>query len=146
MESTVLAAVFAILATYFLIVIVWYVVQVIAYWRIFTKAGEAGWKSIIPFYSQYIQYRIAWKAPNMYWIVLGLGIASMFLLSFDNTFTSLLSSLCSLGSFIINVLVLIKLSKAFGHGTGFAVGLILLGPIFMLILGFGQSQYLGPQD
>lgn len=27
--------------------IAWYVLQVIANWRIFTKAGEKGWKSII---------------------------------------------------------------------------------------------------
>ena len=31
--------------------IVWYVLQVVAYWKIFTKAGQPGWKSIIPVYN-----------------------------------------------------------------------------------------------
>ena len=29
-----------------------FVLTVIARWKIFTKAGEAGWKSIIPIYSE----------------------------------------------------------------------------------------------
>lgn len=39
-----------------------------------------------------------------------------------------------------------KLSKAFGHGIGFTLGLIFLSPIFMLILGFGNSQYIGKKQ
>ena len=36
-----------------------------------------------------------------------------------------------------------KLSKSFGHGAGFTVGLVFLNPIFKLILGFGSSKYVG---
>ncbi|MGN1095283.1 MAG: DUF5684 domain-containing protein [Eubacteriales bacterium] len=32
-------------------------------------------------------------------------------------------------------------SKSFGHGAGFTVGLILLTIIFQLILSFGSSEY-----
>ena len=35
------------------------VLVLIATWKIFVKAGEKGWKSLIPFYSVYIQCRIA---------------------------------------------------------------------------------------
>lgn len=31
-----------------------YVLQIIGWWKIFTKAGEAGWKSLIPLYNLYI--------------------------------------------------------------------------------------------
>ena len=34
-----------------LVSIVSYVLIVIGWWKIFTKAGEAGWKSLIPFYN-----------------------------------------------------------------------------------------------
>ena len=37
----------------------------------------------------------------------------------------------------------VKLARAFGRGIGFAIGLILLQPIFLLILGFGSDQYYG---
>ena len=40
--------------------IVVYVLLVIAMWKIFTKAGEAGWKSIIPFLNTYVLFKIAW--------------------------------------------------------------------------------------
>jgi hypothetical protein len=36
------------------------------------------------------------------------------------------------------------LAKSFGKSEGFTVGLILLSPIFMCILGFGDAVYLGP--
>ncbi len=39
------------LAVVIVLGIVWYVLQVVAYWRIFKKAGEAGWKSFIPLYN-----------------------------------------------------------------------------------------------
>ncbi|WP_368197806.1 DUF5684 domain-containing protein, partial [Blautia wexlerae] len=45
---------------------------------------------------------------------------------------------------IISIMYSIKLARAFGRGTGFAIGLIFLPPIFMLILGFGDDRYYGP--
>lgn len=49
---------------------------------------------------------------------------------------------------IVNIVVLIIVyndpSKSFGHGVGFTIGLIFLSPIFLCILGFGSSRYLGP--
>jgi hypothetical protein len=35
------------------------------------------------------------------------------------------------------------LPSAFGKGTGFGIGLALLGIIFYPILGFGDAQYQG---
>jgi hypothetical protein len=37
-----------------------------------------------------------------------------------------------------------NLSKSFGHGVGFTLGLVFLGPIFIPLLGAGGSQYVGP--
>ena len=45
---------------------------------------------------------------------------------------------------IISIMYSVKLARAFGRGTGFAIGLIFLPPIFMLILGFGDDRYYGP--
>ena len=44
---------------------------------------------------------------------------------------------------IISIMYSVKLARAFGRGTGFAIGLIFLPPIFMLILGFGDDRYYG---
>lgn len=42
-------------------------------------------------------------------------------------------------------MLLFKLAKAFGKGTGFGFGLLFLNTIFILILGFGDAEYIGPQ-
>lgn len=44
-----------------------FALTILANWLMFMKAGEAGWKSIIPVYNTYTAYKIAWT-PNMFWI------------------------------------------------------------------------------
>ena len=63
-------AVFAIVAVF---VICWYILNVVAYWRIFTKAGEAGWKSLIPVYNTYVQYKLTWNT-KMFFVSLALSL------------------------------------------------------------------------
>lgn len=97
------------------------VLGIVGFWKVFTKAGEAGWKSIIPFYNVYTLLKIVGR-PG-WWLIL-------FFIPFVN--------------FIIWIIVALDLAKSFGKGTGFGVGLIFLGFIFMLILGFGDAKYVGP--
>lgn len=46
------------LGSILILVIGWYILQVVAYWQIFEKAGEPGWKAIIPCYNTYTQYNL----------------------------------------------------------------------------------------
>lgn len=43
---------------YYVIAIPLLVLEVVAYWKLFEKAGEEGWKSLIPVYSGYMIYKI----------------------------------------------------------------------------------------
>ncbi|MBR1853801.1 MAG: hypothetical protein IJ794_11790 [Lachnospiraceae bacterium] len=139
-DEGVLAALGAFICVVAVIALVWAIIVIVATWKVFTKAGEPGWKAIIPFYNYYTQIKLC--APVLiFWIYLGCTIVGSILNGFDNTFCSILSLVASLAAFVMSVFGNLKLSKAFGHGVGFAVGLILLNPIFMLILGFGDSQY-----
>ena len=132
---------------YLMIAFAWWLLQIIANWRIFTKAGEAGWKSIIPIYGDYISYKIAWQ-PAYFWLTFILGIVSSYLQGTLETGESLtvymLVILIKIILVVISIIYSIKLARAFGRGTGFAIGLIFLQPIFMLILGFGDDRYYGP--
>ena len=47
-----------------------YVLQIIGWWKIFTKAGEAGWKSLIPLYNLYILYKIRWESKYFWYLLL----------------------------------------------------------------------------
>ena len=96
-------------------------VMIIAYWKIFEKAGKPGWAILIPIYNLIVLLEIVGKP--LWWFFL-------FLIPFVNII---------FGIWVINLL-----SKSFGKNEGFTVGLILLGVIFYPILGFGDAKYVGP--
>ncbi len=136
-----------------LIGIVWYVLQVIAYWKIFTKAGKPGWHSIIPVLNTWDEVDLSWNR-TMAWVFLALTVVTSLLgnnlpqsgeESTGLTFLGIVGIVCGIATLIIALINEYKLSKAFGHGFGFFIGLLLLNPIFKLILGFGGSRYQGRQ-
>ena len=130
---------------YLIFAFVWWILQIIANWNIFTKSGEAGWKSLIPIYSDYVSYKIAWQT-SYFWLNFILGILLSYVSNAnlnESMFLSLIVILLKIALTVINIMYCVKLARAFGRGIGFAIGLILLQPIFLLILGFGSDQYYG---
>lgn len=101
------------------------ILTIIANWKIFTKAGQAGWKCLIPIYNLVILCKIAGVSPWWLFIYLA-GIIPV------------VGSLATLG---FTIYLMISLAKAFGKGGGFATGLILLNTIFIMILAFGDAKY-----
>ncbi len=126
--------------------IVLWVLRIIGNWKIFTKAGEPGWKSIIPFYNTYIEYKISWKT-SMFWVVLIMSVLSSVIEALGGADPSTIILVVSLIPLIVATVIgcvdLYKLCVAFGHGIGYTIGLIFLEPIFRIILGFGKSEYRG---
>ena len=129
-----------------MIACIWYVLQVIAYWKIFGKFGEPGWKSIIPIYNTYTRYKATW---NTKMFVVNIVLAALTGLEKAGAGTDLdfvfliIAAAAAIALMAVKALKDYYLAKSFGHGLGFACGLILLGPVFMLILGFGSSRYIG---
>lgn len=145
MDANVAEMLLASVAVIAVVSIVMYVLMVVAYWNIFKKAGEPGWKSIIPVYNSYILFKISWSTV-IFWITLVIGFVTGILVNMDNTVATVIVSLLSIVTLVISVMQCYKLSKAFGHGVGFTLGLIFFSPIFMLILAFGSSQYVGKSN
>ena len=130
---------------YLIFAFVWWILQIIANWNIFTKAGETGWKTLIPIYGDYVSYKIAWQT-SYFWLNFILGILLSYVSNAnlnESMFLSLIVILLKIALTVINIMYCVKLARAFGRGIGFAIGLILLQPIFLLILGFGSDQYYG---
>ena len=126
------------------------IIGIVVGWRIFQKAGEPGWKILIPVYNQYIFFKIAWK-PGMFWVMFllttvsgALNVCLALMGSFEAAVGILLFDfLAALIGLVIGVMFWHKLAKAFGRGVGFTIGLLLLNFIFLMILAFGSSQYVG---
>lgn len=121
------AAVGGVLAVYSIIILAIAIVELVGMWKMFTKAGEAGWKCLIPIYNLVILFKIAGISP---WLIL------CFLLSA----VPVVGWLVMLG---LQIYLAINLSKSFGMGNGFAAGLFFFQPIFICILGFGKAEYKG---
>ncbi len=92
--------------------------MLVSMWKVFTKAGQPGWACIVPIYNTYIMLKIAGK-PG-WWLLL------MFV---------------PVVSFVIAILMMIGIAQNFGKGSGYAVGLILLSPVFIPMLAFGSAEY-----
>ena len=98
---------------------------IIVGWKVFTKAGQPGWAVLVPIYNLYVYTQIV-KRPG-WWILL--------------YFASVIPVVGSLAVLVVSIMDTIRLAKVFGKGTGFGVGLLLLGVIFYPILAFGDSNY-----
>lgn len=121
-SSTVAAStgVGAILGILTVILVIVSIISIVAMWRLFTKASKPGWASLIPIYNVVVLFQISGMSP---WLIL------LYMIPVANL--------------IIQIMLYVNLAKAYGKGTGFALGLIFLNPIFMLILGLGSSKYVG---
>lgn len=47
-------------------------------------------------------------------------------------------------SLVFAVMMALEIARCFGKDLGFAIGLILLGPVFLPILALGDARDLGP--
>lgn len=139
--------------------IVLYLLMIIAGWRLLKKAGEPGWKILIPIYNVYMLWKIA-GMKNWWWAVIWFGLVVSILetaagidynsfygenVIFDNRPMTIIS-LIATGIYVIyvciaQILYAYRTSKVFGHGLGYTLGLIIFPNLFWLILGFGGSTY-----
>ncbi len=126
---------------------IWYLLQIVAYWKIFTKAGKPGWHSLIPFLNIYDQYDLSWSGLwGLIFLALTLIVTALTRSGAPVPGTETLVWVLSGALVIVEALETYKLSKAFGHGIPFAFGLFFLTPFFMLWLGFGDDAYRGRQQ
>ena len=111
------AGMFGVLGLVWLVVVV---LMVAAFWKIFVKAGQPGWAAIIPIYNAIVLLKIVGRP--LWWLLLMLipfvGLIFAFIVVFD-------------------------LARAFGKGGAFALGMIILGPIFYPVLAWSDAKYQG---
>ena len=132
------------------------VLSLIAGGKILNKADESPWKILIPIYGGYCVYKVS-ESQGLFW-----GI--FFVSALGSVITNIVSSNIMRSSYyalerpdltpiriielVVSLIILViqfkamkRLADCFGKDTGFAVGLLLLYPIFAMILGFGSAEY-----
>lgn len=111
------------------------VLAIVGQWKAFKKAGKNGWEAIIPVYNQITLCEVVglWK-----WWPLVILVSPM--LSIIPVIGSLASSALSIYFLVI---LNVSTARSFGKSDGFAAGLVFLAPIFWLIVGGKNTQYVG---
>lgn len=126
------------------LLLLWYVLQAIADWKILSKAGRPGWLSFIPVVNVWAEYSICWSGL--------LGIVYCLLLSYVSAqngqdagaaANSMYANLAGTVALVLHVVQSFKLARSFGKSFLFGIFLILFGPLARLILGLGDSRYVG---
>ena len=102
------------LYTVILLVVAYFVLKIVANWKIFEKAGQPGWASIVPFYSNYIEF-------NIYW-----GNGWLFLIP---VVLSLLSGIPLLGNLFLVVALIIGAITNYKKAVAFGLGRELASPL-----------------
>jgi ABC-type phosphate transport system permease subunit len=93
-------------------------------WKIFEKAGRQGWEGIVPIYNSWVMAEIVGK-PGWWGLLTLVPVVGIF----------------------VGLYLLYLLTKSFGLGIGFFIGMLLLGIVFIPMLAFGDAQYQGiPED
>jgi hypothetical protein len=97
--------------------LVFLLLYIVAFVKVFQKLGLPSWSAIIPIYNLIVLFKT-------------LNISLWYLLLYFVPIISLITHwyYCRV------------LAKVFGRETGFTIGLFLIHPIFVMILGFSDSE------
>lgn len=112
----------AAIGSYYITIIIIYVISVIGWWKVFEKAGKPGWHSIIPFLNNYDLLEMG-------------GVNGLYFLF---AFIPIVGPIIYL---VYQIKAYLEISKRFGHDTEYAILMIFFSPIMFIILGFGDDKY-----
>lgn len=126
----------------FLIMII-YILFIVGCFKIFEKANEKGWKSLIPFYNIYMLYKIFWKTKYFIQLLL------ISIICIIPTYFIYSQGLYELLMFILilflqyhQIILSIRISRSFKKNIFWSLGIIYIPYIFITILGFNKSKYI----
>lgn len=122
-------AIFAII--FLLIVLAVWIINLVALWKIYKKAGKKGWETLIPFYNQWVLFEIS--GLNWWWFLIFMAPVLL-------SFIPLVNAIGGLASLFAMFNCYYNLSKKFNKDTGFAICLTLFSPICIPILGLSKKN------
>ncbi len=91
-----------------LLMLVLVLVEIVALWKVYTKAGQPGWASIIPIYNVYVWLKVIGR-PGWWLLLLLVPVVNI----------------------IVYIIMTLDLAKSFGRSALYGIGLLLLSPIFL---------------
>ena len=109
---------------FMLVILMLALLQTIAMWIVYGKAGYPGWAAIVPFYNMWVLAEIGDK-PG--W--LGLLMC----------FSGMIPYVGPIIGLVLSIMISIGVARAFSRGVGFGIGLSLVPFVFYPILAFSRD-------
>lgn len=107
----------------FFILLLFIVFILVAYWKVYEKAGRPGWEAIVPFYNIYILVTQIALLPTSYFFLLFVPFVNFYIL----------------------IKIFINVAHNFGKNTAFGLGLFVFSIVFFPILAFTDAEFKGNQ-
>ena len=112
------------------------IVEIVALYKMFKKAGRKGYEALIPGHDTFVLFELA--GINTLW-VLGIVFGSIVMI------IPILGYIAFVAFMIfISIWLNIRLAKAFGKETGFGVLMAFFPFVMYPILAFGDAKYTAP--
>ncbi len=115
-----------------LLAIAYCVFAIIGNWKLYVKAGQPGWKSIIPFYSTYTLVEMV--GLKWYWFLLAIAPTIISLLRISS-----LSFVGNIATIFANVMICYNMAKKVHKDTGWIVLAVIFNFIVVPLLGYSKN-------
>lgn len=140
--------VFTVIAFAYLLSIALCVLTIVGRWFTYRKMGMPGWKSIIPFYNDYVLADTVSDDGIAAWLVLCDAVCCLTTVmlsditsgSMAEDILAFLAMVSGIAAVVLTCVVYHRVSQGFGHDAGYTVGLVLLPVVFFPILGFSNNE------
>lgn len=107
-------------AVFVIVLVIMMVFAIVGTWQIYTKAGEKGWKSLIPIYNNWIFLRLG--GQSSWWAILTI-------FPILNLITSVMLAIAAY-----------NIGLKFHKSGSFVIVYLLFSPIWAIMLGYGENN------
>ncbi len=166
MESTFVAGIALFLVLIYVVILLtsigMAVLQIIATWKLYEKAGEPGWSAIVPIYNYMQMIKIAFGSYKLAWIYLIFcggymvftiagGVINVICEQSDELVMLQIGAMCMAFLMLVPLYIIAgytgyMFAKSYGKSTAFCVLSIFFSQIMILIMGFDKNTYyVGPK-
>jgi len=132
-----------------ILTLIYYGALTVAQYKLFQKAGEKGWKALIPIYSLFVSHHLI--GMRHIWFILDIifwtiEIVLEFVEGTPLWVEEAFFSVALILTIISEILHIMKLCYCYTKSELFGIGMFLIPPLFSLIVAFDKSEYHPPRS
>ncbi len=117
------------------------VLEIVGRWRIVKRLGGHGWSQLIPVYCEWEMAKVVGLSKKFVIAITAVSAAmTLCVAGHDYELLHNLGFVAGIAGFVLSCVMLRQLSRVYGHGCGYVVGLLLLPGVFYLLLGCSAKE------